>query len=234
MGILGALLFFTRVVPIPQYLQSHPEPIYGLFFGLVVGSLVLFSRQLGRHRGGDWVMLAAGTMAGWLVVTAIPVQTPDTWWFVFLAGSLAICAMLLPGISGSFVLLILHQYETVFGAVGRFDFTVLIPFAAGCAFGALCFSRLLSWLLHHYQRGVSLFINGVLLASLWVIWPFQRRLYTETDSGRELVSSTPYVPDGTQDYFLVSLAAVLIGLCLIFVLAALAGRRRISGPGSAS
>lgn len=230
-GIASALLFFTRIVSVPDLLHSHPEPVYGLFFGLVLGSLVLLSRQLGRHKARDWIFLIIGLVAGWLVVTMVPVQTPDAAWFLFLSGSLAICAMLLPGISGSFVLLMLHQYERVFRAVGAFDFALLLPFILGCITGALVFSRLLSWLLEQFLRPTCLFINGVLVASLWVIWPFQFREYQLVGHSEKLVSSHPIFPPAGADGLELTLAMVFLGVALVLILAFLASSRQVqAGP----
>ncbi|MEJ2089985.1 MAG: DUF368 domain-containing protein, partial [Gammaproteobacteria bacterium] len=100
-GILSAILFFTRVVSLPQLLRDYPEQIYALFFGLIVGSIVVLVRDQGAMRASEMVSLAAGTLLGLVVVNAVPFETPVEAWFIFLAGALAICAMILPGISGS-------------------------------------------------------------------------------------------------------------------------------------
>ena len=111
-GIVLALLFFTRIVPVPRLLEVYPEPVYSLFFGLILASIVYLFRDFDHWRLRDSLVLAAGIILGWLVFTLIPVETPDATWFLFLSGAFAICAMLLPGISGSFILLILKKYST--------------------------------------------------------------------------------------------------------------------------
>jgi len=87
---------------------------------------------------------------GWFIVNLVPVNTPDNTWFIFLSGLLAISAMLLPGISGSFILLILRKYDTILNAIGHFQFTILIPFALGMITGLVVFSRLIGWLLYTF------------------------------------------------------------------------------------
>ena len=117
-----------------------------------------------------------------MVFNMVPVQTPDASWFIFIAGALSICAMMLPGISGSFILLILNKYAYIFSAIGYLKLSVLLPFAGGALAGLVFFSRLLSYILERYYRVTVVFITGLLLASLTVIWPFQERVY-ETVGG---------------------------------------------------
>lgn len=217
-GLFGALLFFTRVVPIPQLLRDHPQPVYGLFFGLIVGSLLLLTRELGRHRGVDLLWMGLGTLVGLLLVNLVPLETPKTALFVFVSGAIAITAMILPGVSGSFILLILHQYEHVFGALGSFRLQVIGPFAAGCLVGVLLFSRLLGWLLSRFPRVTGLVINGLLLGSLWAVWPFQQREYVLVREKLRPISSQPAWPDTFDSDVLLTFALLLAGLILVAVL----------------
>lgn len=193
-GILAAVLFFTRVVSLPQLLREHPEQIYALFFGLIVGSIAVLLRVLAPMRFRDLTFLMAGTVLGLVVVNVVPFETPVEAWFIFLSGALAICAMILPGISGSFILLLLRKYEHVLDAVGHFDFTVILPFALGAISGLMLFSRLLVWLLKHHYRITLTTIIGMLVGSLWLLWPFQARSYELIRGKQQLVFSTPIWP----------------------------------------
>ena len=132
-GILAAVLFFTRVISLPQMVREIPEQIYSLFFGLILGSIVVLLRGLAPMRWRDLTSLVVGTLLGLTIVNVVPVETPVDAWFIFLSGALAICAMILPGISGSFILLLLRKYEHVFEAIGNFDFAIIVPFALGAA-----------------------------------------------------------------------------------------------------
>ena len=234
-GIAAALAFFTRVVPLPQLIQTDPEPVYSLFFGLVAASVLVLLRDLGGLRAGDSGWLVAGALFGFAVVNMVPVQTPDAAWFIFVAGALAISAMILPGISGSFILLVLGKYTYVFGAIGTLDIAVLAPFALGCACGLALFSRVLMWLLEHHYRRTILGIIGVLVGSLWVIWPFQQRL-TETIGGKlRVISRTPVAPEGTAAVLLMCAGLALAGVVAVLVVHALAlaaeRRRAAAGAG---
>ena len=213
LGIVAALLFFTRVVPLPQLLLDYPEHIYGLFFGLISGSILVLLREIRVIGGRDYLTLVLGALGGYLVFNLVPVQTPDAGWFIFVAGALAICAMLLPGISGSFVLLILNKYTYVFSAIGYFKLSILLPFAAGALAGLVFFSRLLAWVLARYYRATVVFISGLLLASLTVIWPFQERIHATAGADPARVDAGPVITT-----VLGSSALIIAGFVLILVI----------------
>lgn len=224
-GIVLALLVFTRVIPVPYLLKVYPEPVYSLFFGLILASVVYLLSRVESWRMRDGVFLITGTVIGWLVFTLIPVETPDAPWFLFLAGAVSICAMILPGISGSFVLLILNKYSTVFNAIGYFQISVLIPFVLGAVAGLLLFSRLLSWLLNRCYRATMQFITGLLVASLWVIWPFQERTWELVGESRKVIASTPVLPDRFDGMLLLSVLLFITGCATVLVLQLIAGRK---------
>lgn len=225
-GIFCALLFFTRVIPLPVYLHTHPELIYGLFFGLIVGSIITLLPEVKRLDKSAVFFLSMGITLGFLVVNLVPVKTPDHSLFIFFSGLLAISAMLLPGISGSFILLILRKYDTILNAIGHFQWTILIPFILGCFTGLIVFSRLISWLLTRFYRATMLIIIGILIGSLWVIWPFQVREYITIHHKERLISSTPIWPSALDDQAIYTLLMMLIGLGLVFMIYVLAAKRR--------
>ena len=188
-GILSAIVFFTRVIPLPRYMMSHPELVYGIFFGLIVGSIAIILLGIPRHERRWWhvFFVLGGAAFGGFVVTAVPADTPDDIWFLFLSGSVAICAMILPGISGSYILLVLKKYEYILSKIGDLGgpFTVdalaaLIPFGLGAAVGLALFARFLSWLLHRAHHPTMMTLIGFLIGSLIVLWPWQVRTITET------------------------------------------------------
>jgi putative membrane protein len=134
--------------------------------------------------------------------------------------------MILPGISGSYLLLLMRKYAYIMDAVGRFDFSVLIPFALGCITGLAVFSRLLGWMLEHHYRRTLLVIKGILLASLWILWPFQQRVYVLVAGKERLISSKPEMPAQFDETVLVSIGLMFIGLIAVLAINALAGRSR--------
>ena len=225
-GIFCALLFFTRVIPLPVYLHTHPELIYGLFFGLIVGSIITLLPEAKRLDKSAVFFLSMGTIVGFFIVNLVPYDTPNNAWFIFFSGLLAISAMLLPGISGSFILLILRKYDTILNAIGHFQWTILIPFILGCFTGLIVFSRLISWLLSRFYRATMLIIIGILIGSLWVIWPFQVREYLTIHNKERLISSTPIWPNAWDDQVIYALLMMLIGLGLVFMIYVLAAKLR--------
>ena len=218
-GAVSALLFFTRIVSLPTLIRTQPEIIYGLFFGLVLGSIVLLFRHLGLHLLlNRSVYLIAGILFGGFVVTMVPASTPDDAWFIFLCGAIAISAMILPGISGSFILLMLKKYAYIFNAIGHFDFSIIAPFVIGIITGIVLFSRVLSYMLKKFYQQTILFITGLLIASIYIIWPFQVRLYEIIRHKERLVSSTPYIPEELTNQVFYSMGMMLIGLILVILL----------------
>lgn len=231
LGILAAILFFTRVISLPQLLHDYPEQIYALFFGLIVGSIVVLMRGLDALRWQDLLCLVGGAGLGVMVVSTVPFETPIESWFIFLCGALAICAMILPGISGSFILLLLRKYEYVLNAIGHFEFSVIVPFALGAASGLLLFSRVLVWLLKNYYQVTLFAIVGMLVASLWLLWPFQARNYEVIRGKEQLVYSTPIWPADFGGGEILTVCLCAAGIAAVFIIDALARRTRTDSHG---
>ncbi len=229
LGIFAALMFFTRVVALPSLILTHPEPVYGLFFGLIVASILTLLRSMGGVRNRDLAWIGMGTLLGFGIVNAVPMNTPDAAWFVFLCGSLAICAMLLPGISGSFILLVLGKYAYVFDAVGRLNLSVLVPFGLGAIVGVMAFSRLLTWLLSRFYRRTLMTIVGILTGSLWLVWPFQARDYVTVRGKPRLIDSTPLWPDRIDATAGLALACMVAGLVIVLAIQALSAAKLVAG-----
>ena len=163
------------------YLLSHlPVPTWAFFFGLIVASSVFILRDIKDWKLNDGVMLFLGVILGVVVCTLSPTETPDALWFIFLSGAIAICAMILPGISGSFILLILGKYEFMLSTLTKIlsgdgvllDFAVVVIFVLGALVGILAFSRFLHWLLARYHRSTLLVLAGFIIGSLVKVWPW--------------------------------------------------------------
>jgi len=228
-GILFALLFFTRVIPLPALIVSHPELVYGLFFGLIVASIIILMQQVGKLHLIDLVILIAGTGLGLVIVNLVPATTPEANWFIFFSGFIAISAMLLPGISGSFILLILGKYAYIVNALGDFNFSVILPFVLGCITGLIAFSRVIVWMLHHYHKQTLLVIKGILIGSLWMIWPWQERTYEIVREKQRLIASTPIMPQTIDTSLLFSISLALIGFMLVMTIHHFSLKKRASG-----
>lgn len=196
-GMLSAVLFFTKVVPLQIYMFTDPELIYGIFFGLIVGSIYILVKAIEDFRWIHGAMILIGAAIGFWVVTLVPAETSESPLFVFFSGSVAICAMILPGISGSYILLILRKYDFVLSQIGKLGtdetaagLIVLLPFIVGAVVGLVLFSRVLSWLLDRYEAKTLAVLIGFLIGSLYVIWPFQDRTYAEIITDEQVVAYT--------------------------------------------
>jgi len=232
-GVVAALAFFSRVVPLSMLLVELPEAMFGLFFGLIAASIVGLLARLGRQPliGYGWVVLGVGL--GLAVATLVPVQTPGDAWFIFLCGMVAVAAMLVPGISGAFVLLVLGKYADAVDALGRLDLGFLLPLAGGAALGALLFSRAIAWLLERFYRPTMLTVIGILGGSLLAVWPFQERHYAIVGDKARLVSSDLYMPGSIDVGVVLGIVSMIAGILLYRVIERLAQKAAPEGDGSA-
>jgi len=170
-GILTAI--FSLAHGLSWLLDNKPVLIWSFFFGLVLASAVTVSRRIETWRITAWVWILSGTVGAYLLVGIVPFETPKTGWFLFFSGALAICAMILPGISGSFVLVLLGKYHQVLQAVNQRDIVTLATVAAGAALGIIAFSRFLEWLFRNWRDGTIAFLTGLMLGSLRKVWPWK-------------------------------------------------------------
>lgn len=218
-GILGAVYFFTRIIPLPILVRTHSEIIYGLFFGLVLGSIILFLYRLGTNLISKYfIFLLFGLFFGVYFISLTPSSTPDDNWFIFICGIVAISAMLLPGVSGSFVLLMMKKYAYILNAIGHIELYIIAPFIFGVITGLIVFSRLISYILKYFYQQTILFMTGLLIASLYVIWPFQNRFYEIIQNKEIMTSSRPQIPELLSEQVFYSITMMIFGLLIVIIL----------------
>ncbi|RLB60750.1 MAG: DUF368 domain-containing protein [Deltaproteobacteria bacterium] len=201
LGVGLGVAVMVKIVKLPSMvLASSPNRplVYAVFFGMVLGSAIMLGRHVEKWNAVRVVACVAGALVGFAIVNLVPVATPEHPAFIFLCGSVAICAMLLPGISGSFILLILGKYAYILGAVGKLDLMVLVPFGVGCVVGILLFSRLLKWLLSRWQHTVLAVLIGLLIGSLWRIWPYQNITEIIVREKPRVISAEPFLPTSVE------------------------------------
>ena len=141
-GIAIAIFSLARLMT--YLLTNHPIAIWSFFFGLIIASAVLVARQVGHWNWKTLLSFAVGAAVAWWITIATPAETPNDWWFVMLSGAIAICAMILPGISGAFILLLLGKYQYIMQAVVDLNIPVMAIFVVGVAIGIISFSHLTS------------------------------------------------------------------------------------------
>ncbi|MBA53368.1 MAG: DUF368 domain-containing protein [Pseudomonadales bacterium] len=185
LGILTSIFTLSKLLS--HLLQTQPELLWSFFFGLILISAIHIGRQIPKWHVATVVALMAGALAAFVITLISPQQLALNPLTLFIAGSIAICAMVLPGISGSFILLLMGMYAHVIGAVKALDLVNLGIFAAGCLVGLLLFTRLLSWLLHHHHNVTMAVLTGFMLGSLNKVWPWKHTLSTRINSHGEVV-----------------------------------------------
>lgn len=184
-GILLSLKTFAHLIGVA--LELYPILVWAFFFGLILASIVYFaSRQPSwRWQDGLACLLGAGLVYGISIMA--PAQLPGYWWMMFIGGFIAICAMILPGISGSFLLLLMGLYPAFLEAISRLDLVALGSFGCGCIIGLLVFSRFLSWLMDRYHQITFAALIGFLIGSLNVVWPWKETLVTAINRHGEVI-----------------------------------------------
>ena len=218
-GILSAVFFFTQIIPLHILVRTHSEIIYGLFFGLVLGSIILFLYKLGTNLISKYfIFLLFGIFFGVYFISLVPSSTPDDSWFIFICGIVSISAMLLPGVSGSFILLMMKKYAYILNAIGHIELSIIVPFIFGIITGLIVFSRLISYILEYFYQQTILFMTGLLIASLYVIWPFQNRFYEIIQNEEIIISSRPKIPELLSEQVFYSITMMIFGLLIVIIL----------------
>ena len=193
-GIFTSVILLSRVIVF--LLENHEYKIWGFFFGLIIASAFVILKDIKTLNLKNIIIVLFGFAIAAGVVFSNTTTLPNTDLYIFLSGSIAITAMILPGISGSFILLLLSKYEFIINAIKDFDLRIILVFGFGCIFGLLIFSRILHYLFQNYKDNLLCILSGFLIGSLIKIWPFRKVLETRTNSEgiNEVVVSQPVLP----------------------------------------
>lgn len=171
--LVGVLLsVFSLAKLVTWCLTYYPILTWAFFFGLILASAVVMVRGIKDFRGADLIPAVIGLALGLVICTMSPTKTTDDIWFIFLCGAISICAMILPGISGSFILLVMGKYHYIMQAITDLNWPVIIMFGVGCVVGILAFAKLLHWLLARWERQTMLVLLGFVFGSLVRVWPW--------------------------------------------------------------
>lgn len=230
LGIMTSIFSLSTVIT--YLMNDHPIPLWSFFTGLILVSAFLILKEIKRWNLGVVVAVLIGTAFAWWVTNLPPTTTPNAIWFTFVSGAIAICAMILPGISGSFILLIMGQYEPILQAVNDRNFLKLFVFAAGCAVGILSFSRVVSWLLKKYHAVTIGLLSGFMLGSVNELWPWKIVTAWRTSSNGEqkpfldenILPSDYLEQVGQEPQILLAVLAFFFGIALVLVIEWLAAK----------
>lgn len=221
MGILTAI--FTLARGLSWLLKEHPVAVWSFFFGLVLASAFVVGRRIEKWNWSTLLGIVLSAIGAYVLVGLVPINTPETLSFIYLCGAVAICAMILPGISGSFILVLLGKYQYVLDAVGRLDMVVLGVFTAGTATGILLFVRLLSWLLNKYHQMTMAGLTGLMIGSLRKIWPWKSMTeFVTSDAGSGVTLARNMLPHQMTAEVYVAIGLALLGGLAVVLLQRLA------------
>ncbi|MFO7257971.1 MAG: DUF368 domain-containing protein [Bacteroidota bacterium] len=173
-GILTSLLSLAKIMV--YFLETYPIQTWSFFFGLILISSPLILRSITRWRVANIAFFVIGIALAYTITVLSPAQSPEALWFVFLSGAIAICAMILPGISGAFILLLIGKYEFIMQALLAVNLPVIITFALGCLIGIIAFSWVLTWVLDNFHDLTIATLAGFMLGSLNKVWPWKQCL----------------------------------------------------------
>ncbi|MEM9052900.1 MAG: DUF368 domain-containing protein [Bacteroidota bacterium] len=227
-GIFLSLISLAKLITF--LLDAHPIAIWSFFFGLVLASVPLVAKSIKNWSGSRYFGFGAGAVIAYLITELPPVEDPGATWYLFASGMIAICAMILPGISGSFILLLLGSYSTVLQAVNDRDLLSIGIFGGGCIVGILAFSRFLKWMFARYHDVTIAVLSGFLLGSLNKLWPWKNTLESfvkhEGEPDEEIVPlvqenilpSTFSELNGVDSQFLLAVVLAVAGIAIIFVM----------------
>nr|WP_090725272.1 DUF368 domain-containing protein [Neptunomonas qingdaonensis] len=220
-GIIISLVTFANIVLF--MLASYPVMLWSFFFGLILASTWVISRHIPHWDSTYITLFLTGAVLAYLITSLTPTEIPVSAVTVFLSGSIAICAMILPGISGSFILLLLGMYAPVLQAIKDAELAIIGLFGAGCVVGLLSFSRLLNWLFTTHRMPTLAVMSGFLLGSLNKVWPWKyTTAYTLNSHGKQVPLAqdnvSPFVYEalsGQDSFMMASIALLILGVVIV-------------------
>lgn len=227
----GIIISYVSFMRLAKYLiENHPILIWSFFFGLIVASIFFVGKQINKWNAGVVVSIILGALAAYYITTLPTMADNNSSLFLFFAGALAICAMILPGISGSFILVILGAYKTLSDALHDFDVKKIAVFTFGAIVGLLSFSHILKWLFKHYHNITLALLTGFIFGSLNKIWPWKEVITWQTTSDgikTPLVekSISPFTFDGNPQ-ITYAILLMVVGFLTIFILEKIGSKKQ--------
>lgn len=233
--LLGiGISIFSLAKGLEYLLHHYPILVWSFFFGLIVASAIYVSRTIKQWTTGTVIAGIVGIAVAYFITVISPAEANTTWLFIFISGAIAICAMILPGISGSFILVLLGMYKFILSAVGDLNIPVLLVFIAGAAIGIIAFSNLLSWLLKNFHNLTIALLAGFMVGSLNKIWPWKEVTETFIDrhgevrplAEKNILPGTYETITGNEAWLLGALILAIVGFALIFVIEGLTKKKK--------
>lgn len=223
LGIAISILSLAKVMT--YLLANNPIEVWSFFFGLIIASSLLVAKDVKRWSLGTVATLIIGAAIAYSITTFAPSVTPNNWYYIVLSGAIAICAMILPGISGSFILLLLGKYSYIISAIDEMNLAVIAQFGIGAAVGIVSFSHILSWLLKRFHNIVIALLTGFMIGSLNKVWPWKETIETYLDrhgvekplvEANILPATYEKVTEGADSHLLIAVVLAVVGFFTIW------------------
>lgn len=227
----GIIISFVSFMKLAKYLlENHPILIWSFFFGLILVSIYFIGKQISKWNTAVIIALIIGAGMAFYITRLPALATNENPFFLFFAGAIAICAMILPGISGSFILIILGAYKTLSDAIHDMDMKKILIFAGGAVVGLLSFSHVLKWLFKHYHNITLALLTGFIFGSLNKVWPWKETITWHTNSKgiktpvlQESISPLSF---NGESQLLFAIILMIIGFLTIFILEKIGSKKQ--------
>ncbi|MBO0329357.1 DUF368 domain-containing protein [[Muricauda] lutisoli] len=226
LGIIVSVLSLAKFLS--WLLENEPVLLWSFFFGLVLASIFFVGKEITKWTLGTAAVLVFGAALAFFITELPANDNVDSLPYLFLSGALAICAMILPGISGAFILVLLGSYKTILDAVHERDIKIILTVGVGAIFGLLSFARLLKWMFNHYKNITLALLTGFILGSLNKIWPWKKVLETKTFGEKTVVVDDMNVLPGAFEgdgKLMLAIVLAILGFSLIFILERVASKK---------
>jgi putative membrane protein len=233
--LLGiGISIFSLARGLTYLLEHYPILVWSFFFGLIIASTIYVARTIQTWNAGAVIAGIAGIAIAYFITVISPTEANPTWIYIFFSGMIAICAMILPGISGSFILVLLGMYPFIMGAVGDLNIPVLLVFVAGAAIGIIAFSNFLSWLLKNFHTLTIALLSGFMVGSLNKIWPWKEVTESFIDrhgevrplTERNILPGTYETLTGNESWLWGAILFLIAGFVLIFAIEGATKRKK--------
>ncbi|MEE9368831.1 MAG: DUF368 domain-containing protein [Pontiella sp.] len=225
-GVVASILTFARVL---EYLfESHALYVWSFFFGLILATVYFVGKTIGKRTGPVIALFILGTVIAASIAFMTPAEENASIPYLILCGAIAMCSMILPGLSGSYVLLLMGNYQLVMiKSISSFDLTVLVPVGIGAVAGLAVFARLLSWIFKKYHDQTIALLTGFIFGSLSILWPWKEAIiqtFQKSDEIKEKVIGYTYTLPELNAETGIALAIMVAGIVIIAMIETMAGK----------
>lgn len=219
---LGAAVSVVSLAKLLKYLfQSYPTYVWAYFFGLILASIWFVGKTVSKINISSITSFIVGTAIAVFIALQVPAQENDALWYLLICGAVAMCSMILPGLSGSFVLLLMGNYSLIMvNAIASFDLGIIVPVGFGAVLGLLAFSHLLNYLFSNYKDATIALMTGFILGSLLTIWPWKNEItdpnFINSKGELKVIGYDWFMPTSLDNTTIISIAMIIIGIISVY------------------